>query len=198
MAKDQQDTRSEILNVAREQFIAHGYDGARLQTIADGIGVTKAMIHYYFNTKQELFEQVYRRSAEQIFGKLSDTLDSDEVLFKKIESLIEDCLQIAKNEPEVVSFVITEGTRKADWLQPAMEDQITVDLQGFDEELQKAASNYQIAAVDAHVLLIQIFSLCYYPVLSRNINRSLFKEAVDEEMPSKGIVMDTILNWLTA
>lgn len=201
MAKDQQDTRSEILTAARKQFIAHGYDGARLQTIADGIGVTKAMIHYYFNTKKELFEQVYRSSAEQVFGRLSDTLNSDEVLFKKIESLIEDCLQVAENEPQVVSFVVTESTRKAEWLQPALKDHITVELGRFDQELQEAASDYQIASVDAHILLIQIFSLCYYPVISQNISSSIFKGSGNDEaelQPQKGVILDTVLNWLTA
>ncbi len=203
MAEKSSDTRSEIIEAAREQFLLHGYEGARLQKIADHIGVTKAMIHYYFNTKKELFERVYEQSAEQIFGELADVIDQDIPLFKKIEQLIETCLQVADHHPRVLSFVITESSRKSDWLNPILKKNGGLDLKEFEAELQDAADNYQIASVDARTLLVQIFSLCYYPVISYSINKSLLEEDDPEESElqmttRKGVVLDTILNWLTA
>lgn len=199
MANKPLNTRTEIIQAARNEFLLNGFEGARLQKITDEIGVTKAMIHYYFNTKQELFERVYGESVEQIFGALTEVIGKDIPLFKKIEELIESCLQIAEQHPRVLSFVITESNRKPDWLLPVLEDRIKIDLQVFDNELQKAADNYQIAAVDAKTLIIQVFSLCYYPVLSASVNNSLFN--IDSEQGTlrrKGVILDTILNWLTA
>jgi len=203
MAKESTNTRTEIIQAAREQFLRHGYEGARLQKIADHIGVTKAMIHYYFNTKKELFERVYKQSADQIFGGLADVLDQDVPLFKKIEQLVEVCLQVADRHPQVLSFVVTESNRKSDWLNPILEENGGLDLEAFEKELQDAADNYQIASVDARTLLIQIFSLCYYPVISHSINKSLLAESGPTEngismTTPKGVVLDTILNWLTA
>lgn len=203
MAEKTADTSSQIIEAARQQFILHGYEGARLQKIADQIGVTKAMIHYYFNTKQELFERVYGQSVKRIFEGFSETLEQDIPLFKKIEQLIESCLRVADRDPEVLTFVITESRRKPEWLKPILDRQISIQLQPFDEELEAAASDYQIASVSARVLLLQIFSLCYYPVLSKTLNESLFSSGAESpnqaEIPNrKGIVLDTILNWLTA
>lgn len=195
------DTRTEILDAARSEFLTHGYEGARLQTIADQIGVTKAMIHYYFNTKKELFERVYSQSISEVFGGLDEVIQKDIPLFKKIEELVERCLNKSENNPRVLAFVITEANRKADWLQPILEENLRLELATFEKELDKAASNYQIAAVDAHNLLLNIFSLCYYPALSATINQSLLDTATSENgnpVNRKGLILDTILNWLTA
>jgi len=200
MAETTTDTRSEIIEAAREEYFTHGYEGARLQRIADQIGVTKAMIHYYFNTKKELFEQVYRLSAEEIFRDLGEVLDQDVPLFKKIEQLVDYCLQQATAVPKVLSFVITESNRQSDWLQPLFEEQLQLDLTQFEKELKAAASNYEIASVTAETLLLNIFSLCFYPVLAAPVNQSLLKTFAsdDTEIPRKGLILDTILNWLTA
>lgn len=203
MPKDQADTRTEIIKAARNQFLLHGYEGARLQKVADNIGVTKAMIHYYFNTKKELFERVFIQSIVQIFGQLPEILEKDIPLFKKIEELIEHCLQVAEQYPRVISFVVTESGRKAEWLAPLFEEQVQLTVAGFDRELEKAAADYQIASVDARELLLNIFSLCYYPVLSAPMNRALLnrKDSAGEGAGfghRKGVVLDTILNWLTA
>jgi len=203
MADQTADTRTEIINAARREFFKHGYEGARLQKIADQIGATKAMIHYYFNTKKELFERVYTQSVGEIFGGLGEILDQDLPLFKKIEQLVVACLDKSETHPQVLAFVITESNRKPDWLQPIFEERIQLELVSFNEELDEAASNYEIASVDAQNLLLNIFSLCYYPVLSNTINRSLLNTngtsgGSSANTNRKGLILDTILNWLTA
>lgn len=203
MSEQTTDTRTEIIEAARAEFFTHGYEGTRLQNIADQIGATKAMIHYYFNTKKELFERVYLQSVLDIFGGLDDIIKKDIPLFKKIEQLVEACLQKSESHPKVLAFVITESSRKSEWLQPIFEEQIHLELDAFNSELEEAASNYQIASVTARSLLLNIFSLCYYPVISATVNKSLlntdsFENTANDESDRKGIVLDTILNWLTA
>lgn len=197
------DTRSEIMEAARQEFFTHGYEGARLQKISDRIGVTKAMIHYYFNTKKELFEHVFNQSVSEVFGELDKVIEEDVPLFKKIERLVDACLEKSKENPEVLAFVIIESNRKPDWLQPIFKEQVQLELHAFKDELDEAASNYQIASVNPQNLLLNIFSLCYYPTLSVSINEAMLNgnssdENVSDNSKRKGIILDTILNWLTA
>lgn len=202
MAEKAKDTRSEIIEAARSQFVKHGFEGARLHAIADNIGVTKAMIHYYFNTKKELFEHVYSQSVKEVFGDLNDLLSRDLPLFKKIEVLIENCLEKSIERQQVLAFIITESKRKDEWLLPLFDEQIDLELAGFETELNQAASSYKVASVGVYDLLMNIFSLCYYPVLAAPINRTLLQKDEGFEndylQKRKGIILDTILNWLTA
>ena len=52
-------TEEKILNAAQTVFIHKGMDGARMQEIADEAGINKALLHYYFRTKQKLFDAIF-------------------------------------------------------------------------------------------------------------------------------------------
>ena len=51
-------TEQLILEAAEEEFLLKGFDGARTTAIAERAGVTHAMLHYYFRTKEQLFERI--------------------------------------------------------------------------------------------------------------------------------------------
>ena len=57
--KELENTETEILNAAKEVFLQKGMAGARMQEIADKANINKALLHYYYRSKQLLFEAVY-------------------------------------------------------------------------------------------------------------------------------------------
>ncbi len=64
---DRPDTRQRILEVALDLFTEHGYDGTSLREIADELGITKAALYYYFESKEDIFLALHMRLHE--FGK---------------------------------------------------------------------------------------------------------------------------------
>ena len=48
-------TEEKILTAAKKVFLTRGMDGARMQDIADEAGINKALLHYYFRSKEKLF-----------------------------------------------------------------------------------------------------------------------------------------------
>jgi TetR/AcrR family transcriptional regulator len=60
MVKDHKDTEEKILDAAKDVFQKKGMTGARMQEIADKAGINKALLHYYYRTKEKLFEKVLR------------------------------------------------------------------------------------------------------------------------------------------
>lgn len=55
---EQHNTEELILLSAEKEFLEKGYSGAKTTAIADAAGVTHAMLHYYFRTKDKLFEKM--------------------------------------------------------------------------------------------------------------------------------------------
>lgn len=51
--------REQIKRVAESQFIARGYDGTTMRSIAKGAGCDSAMVSYYFGSKQRLFRDCF-------------------------------------------------------------------------------------------------------------------------------------------
>lgn len=91
--RDAAATQKSILDAAEREFASFGLAGARTEEIAKETGVTKAMIHHYFGTKEGLYEAVVERIINNMvatIGKLKlETMAPDEAIRALILSLIE-------------------------------------------------------------------------------------------------------------
>lgn len=74
--KDQLDMRERILDVAEQVFAEHGFSGATTRMIAEAGGVNPALIRYYFDNKEALFESVFKRRAVAMSGRRHVLLDA--------------------------------------------------------------------------------------------------------------------------
>src|SRR5262245_51487236 len=57
--KKDQPTEERIITAARKVFLSKGLAGARMQDIADEAGINKALLHYYFRSKEKLFDMIF-------------------------------------------------------------------------------------------------------------------------------------------
>ena len=62
---DAEGTREAFLNAAEEVFAEHGFDGARVDDIAETAGYNKSLIFQYFDDKLGLYAAVVRRADDQ-------------------------------------------------------------------------------------------------------------------------------------
>jgi AcrR family transcriptional regulator len=65
---------AEILACAIAEFTAHGFDDTTVAAVAERAGMTAANVHYYFDSKDELFAAVVAGSYVDLFAEL-DALD---------------------------------------------------------------------------------------------------------------------------
>ncbi|MBK7652508.1 MAG: helix-turn-helix transcriptional regulator [Flammeovirgaceae bacterium] len=68
-------TEEAILEAARKVFESKGFDGARMQEISD-LWNQPALLHYYFRTKEKMFERIFDEALERLMPLLS-TWDQD-------------------------------------------------------------------------------------------------------------------------
>ncbi|MFW2388904.1 MAG: TetR/AcrR family transcriptional regulator [Polyangiales bacterium] len=54
-------TRATILDAAEDEFAEHGFHGTRMVAIAKRAGVTHGLLHYYFDSKERLYEETVGR-----------------------------------------------------------------------------------------------------------------------------------------
>jgi AcrR family transcriptional regulator len=69
--------RQRILDVALELLAEHGYGGASLQQVADGVGLHKSSLFHHFRSKEELAREVYRGLVERLLKRLEPLLAED-------------------------------------------------------------------------------------------------------------------------
>ena len=64
------ETETHILDAARKVFVQNGFDGTTMQMIADESGINKALLHYYFRSKDRLFEAVFIEAFSKMIPNL--------------------------------------------------------------------------------------------------------------------------------
>lgn len=87
------DARESILRAAERLFAEHGFAGCSLRNIADSAGVNQGMIHYFFRSKEALFQEAYLRCGTPMVEERLQLLDAEEAAAKggpvPLERLVE-------------------------------------------------------------------------------------------------------------
>lgn len=107
-----QSTEEKILLAARKVFLNKGMDGARMQDIADEAGINKALLHYYFRSKDKLFEHIFLEVASSMLPRIFTIFQSDDPLFVKIEKFCETYISQEIKTPYVPIFILNEVNRQ--------------------------------------------------------------------------------------
>ena len=74
---NENDNERLILQAAEEEFMQKGYNGAKTTAIAAKAGVTHAMLHYYYRTKENLFQKVFSAKVQQVVQPFKELLEND-------------------------------------------------------------------------------------------------------------------------
>jgi len=72
--KKSRSTKEKILSIALKEFAAYGFGGARVERIARQAGVNKAMIFYYYSSKQNLYRIIIKNSLLELIPKIQETI----------------------------------------------------------------------------------------------------------------------------
>jgi AcrR family transcriptional regulator len=193
------ETEARILLAATEVFRTRGRDGARMQDIADVAGINKAMLHYYFRSKDKLFERVFRDSAVTFFTRIREVLSSDDSLNDKIHDLCAAYMDIGMQEPFIPVFIVTEINRNPeDFIRRMFQDSgRRPDYGKFRELVERETAAGNIIAISVEQLIINILSLSIFPFIARpmmqfnlGLAEERFKECMEER---KKLIPDLII-----
>jgi TetR/AcrR family transcriptional regulator len=101
-------TREKILAAARNEFSAKGFEGARVDAIAEAAGVNKAMIYYHFSSKEGLYETVLEEMFGQVSASVDRVLSEDRTIEARLEALARAYVEIIERTPELPPIVLRE------------------------------------------------------------------------------------------
>ena len=168
----QTSSEEDILNAAKTVFEKKGMDGARMQEIADKAGINKALLHYYFRSKQLLFEAVFQSAFSMLAPKLHEILNNDSSLFEKIQNFTENYIAFIIKHPYLPNFLIQELNRNPEFVKKLVDEKKFPDLTKFKNQIEEAVSNGLIKPIKPEQLFINIISLNLFPIIGGNLIKS--------------------------
>lgn len=167
--KKDQSTEQRILLAAKTVFIHKGMAGARMQDIADEAGINKAMLHYYFRSKEKLFEVIFREVISKFLPRINAIIAMESSLFEKIKFFCQEYITVLSENPYIPLFIIDEANKQPhEFLGTMMGNQkpdLSILIAQIEEEVKKGIIN----PISPAQLLLNMMSLCIFPFLGRPI-----------------------------
>ena len=149
-----------ILEAAEREFIVKGFAGARTTSIAEAAGVTHAMLHYYFRTKEQLFERILdekmRLMGESVLAAFGQPgLPLAERLRDGIERHFDFIVNEVFSRPE-----------RYETMQARIREIAGVLMCDIQRELDASADRGETERIDVRMLLLDIISLNVFPFIA--------------------------------
>ena len=170
MTENDKQTEEKIFEAATEVFIEKGMDGARMQDIANHAGINKALLHYYYRTKDHLFDAVFQMIAAKIFAKFAPVFDEKLSLEEKIRFFYKEHISFMQKNPKLPAFLLNEVNRNPERIRKLIQN---IDILKFwnmleaqhTEELKK----YNITKEIIPQLMTSIAALSVFPFAAKGI-----------------------------
>lgn len=171
---DKQETEEQIFEAARKVFQRDGYYGARMQDIADEASINKSMLHYYFRSKDKLFQEVYQKEMGKFMPVILDLLNSDEPLDEKIEDIIDAYYGHWNRNPKLIPFIIIEMNLNPERFKDFIKEKKRNFPTKFDEQIKEAVEKGKIMPIAPEQLLVSIVGLTLFPFIGKTMISTLF------------------------
>jgi TetR/AcrR family transcriptional regulator len=172
MGSKEYTTEQTILQAAKKIFIQKGMEGARMQEIADEAGMNKALLHYYFRSKDKLFEAIFNEAILKIVPNIMEMMKSDLPLFTKIEIFTGNYIDAFIENPFVPGFIMHELSRDPSRI-VMMVKNAGINPQPFFDQIKKESELGNIIPVDPHHLIVNMLAMCIFPFVATPILMSV-------------------------
>ncbi|HZY82226.1 MAG TPA: TetR/AcrR family transcriptional regulator [Cyclobacteriaceae bacterium] len=215
MVKDQA-TEDLIKEKAKSLFFQKGFLDATTQEIADEAKVNRALIHYYFRSREQLMdvilEEVVSRKRERVLAIFTSDLTFREKIAVYIDAIVDQGLRF----PYLENFIISETARSPKRVDMLCSPGKTKTADLIREDLAAEIKKGKLRPISAEHFMVNLSSMCNYPLLAKSILKSIhgmtdqtyrkflqdrkqiiYRAIFQEEMPEVELTpeLKSILTW---
>lgn len=177
MTENDKLTEEKIFDAATDVFVEKGMDGARMQDIATHAGINKALLHYYYRTKDQLFNAVFEMIARKILKKFAPVFDENLNLEEKIRFFYKEHIAFLQANPRLPGFLLNEVNRNPERIKKLLKN---VDFENIwlklYEQHKDEFKGYNITKETMPQLMMSIAALSVFPFAARGILEAILEK----------------------
>ena len=167
-------TADRILDAAHRVFLRRGTAGARTQEIAAEAGVNKALVHYYFGTKEALADAVFQRVASVLLPSMFGVLSAPDLsLAERVRRVAERQVAFHRTHPYMAIYLLSEIHTAPERLESLVGRHGRPSLELLRSQLDAAAAAGTIRPVTITEFMVNLISLLVFPVVARPMIRHI-------------------------
>jgi AcrR family transcriptional regulator len=177
MTENDRQTEEKIFEAATYVFIDKGMDGARMQAIANHAGINKALLHYYFRTKDRLFAAVFEKIAVKILRKFAPVFDEKLSIEEKIRFFFREHITFLQENPKLPIFILNEINRNPARLRKILNNiDIKTMWSMLNKQHRKELKKYNITEAALPQIMVSIAAISVFPFAARGILEGIFEK----------------------
>jgi TetR/AcrR family transcriptional regulator len=165
-------TEQLIKDTAKRIFFSEGRLHATTQDIADAAGVNRSLVHYYFRSRDLLFEQVVKEAKEDLRNILDSVLTGKRSFKDRLKKVIDVFIDETMAYPFRELFIITETHSDNEIHADKIHE---THIRPFLEEVKLEMEKGNLKTMNPKQFMMNLFALMAYPVLSGSLNKSFLK-----------------------
>ena len=173
---------AQIIEVAKQLFLEYGYKNTNMCDIASTVGINRTTLHYYFNTKDKMFEAVFGTIIKSFLPKIKDILLNDDTFFEKIDKIIDEYFRVFLTTPYLPSFIMGEINRDINHL---LSVAYSIDFANYLQILIKTITDEMdkgnIKRMPIHIIFMSFISQVTFPFIAKNLILEILNSK-DEEL----------------
>lgn len=163
-------TEQRIYTAAVDVFLEKGYDGARMQEIADRAGINKALLHYYYRSKEQLFKRVFADTVSAMFENISMVFTAQLPFEEKLRRFSEAYISFLIQRPGLPLFLLTEIRLHPQLIENTMNDlKLKSRFTMMKLLIHEAIEKDEIETGSALHLMIHIVSMLIFPIVGKSM-----------------------------
>lgn len=169
-------TETQIINAAKQVFLEKGFTETSMSDIAIRAGINRPALHYYFRTKERMFDAVFDDIANSFIPKVQDVFSQETPFEEKITKAVDIYFNIMKNKPELPIFITREMQRDPQHL---VETFIRLNtwqyVSKIKDVLTEGMKNGKIKEFPIEFVLYTFYGMLFAPFLYKPMADIVFK-----------------------
>ena len=167
-------TEALIKQTAKKVFFQKGLVKATTQVIADEAGVNRALIHYYFRSRDQLFETVLYEAINETRGKIEDVFSSNEPFKTKISKYLDVFIDRNTEYPYIQNFITTNIMHHPEKNKEFLTHKRNHLKKHIEQPLKEEIKKGNILPIEPEHFIVNLMSMCSYPFVAKPFIQTIF------------------------
>ena len=171
-----EDMETSILRTAKRLFLQNGFEETTMSMIAMEMGVNRPTLHYYFRTKDKMFQAVFGSIIQSLLPKIHETItNTDRDITDRIGDMVNIYYAILKDEPTLPLFIVREIQRDLQHLLNTIYDTHNDNFFfSITESLKSEMESGKIKKIPLPFVFYTFYGLVMTPFLTMNLGTMVF------------------------
>jgi AcrR family transcriptional regulator len=171
-------TKNRILTSALQEFSSLGFSGARMEKIAQRADINKAMLFYYFSSKENLYQEVLKHTIKKIVPKIRNIVVLERNPERFLEKLPAIYIRFFSRNQDFVKMIAFDFVQRTEMITKTFEETIGKGFRQGPKMLLKKIENWhkkgKISESEPIHFMVNIISLCLFAFIARPIIETIF------------------------